>query len=249
MRRLGSRRRRRGRGKGEKPRSLVCDKGYHSDAVIEETRERGYRSYIAEPTRGRRRWRGRSPCGARYTATVGGFGESRHPVAETAPRTDGAFVRALLRDRGDAPGVVAGSGNIRKRLLIHTSAFNLSLLMRQLTGSENQRAAEPGYGGDTASLAARRGLPGRHPEHVGPLSDCVPRFSRPPVVLGRVASRRNARHCSLPETQVTPFSPQAVRLRLARRTVASAFTGSPPGCSYPLNGRSTSPAIRLANSD
>ena len=44
-----------GRGKGEKPRSLVCDKGYHSDAVIEETRERGYRSYIAEPQRGRRR--------------------------------------------------------------------------------------------------------------------------------------------------------------------------------------------------
>ena len=27
-----------------------------------------------------------------------------------------------------------GSGNIRKRLLIHISAFNLSLLMRQLTG-------------------------------------------------------------------------------------------------------------------
>ena len=121
--------------KGTKPRSLVCDKGYHSDAVIAQTRERGYRSYIAEPKRGRRRWGGRESLrraiygnrrrvrGNRGTR----LRRRRHELTERSFAhcyETGGMRRVWLR----------GSGNIRKRLLIHTSAFNLSLLMRQLTG-------------------------------------------------------------------------------------------------------------------
>lgn len=118
-----------------KPRSLVCDKGYHSDAVIEQTRERGYRSYIAEPKRGRRRWRGRESL---RRATYGNrrrvrgnrgarLRRRRHELTERSFAhcyETGGMRRVWLR----------GSGNIRKRLLIHTAGFNLSLLMRRLTG-------------------------------------------------------------------------------------------------------------------
>ncbi len=124
-----------GRRKGEKPRSLVCDKGYHSDAVIEQARERGYRSYIAEPTRGRRRWRGRESLrravyGNRRRVRGNRGARLRRRRHELTERSfahcyeTGGMRRVWLR----------GSGNIRKRLLIHISAFNLSLLMRQLTG-------------------------------------------------------------------------------------------------------------------
>jgi transposase len=40
---------------------VAADKGYHSDEVLEELGERQVRSYIAEPERGRRRWKGRRP--------------------------------------------------------------------------------------------------------------------------------------------------------------------------------------------
>jgi len=38
---------------------LVADRGYHSAAVLTRVEELGLRSYIAEPKRPRRRWRGR----------------------------------------------------------------------------------------------------------------------------------------------------------------------------------------------
>ncbi len=124
-----------GRGKGEKPRSLVCDKGYHSDAVIEETRKRSYRSYIAEPTRGRRRWRGRESLRRAV------YGNRRRVRGNRGTRlrrrrhelTERSFAHCYETGGMRRVGL-RGSGNIRKRLLIHTSAFNLSLLMRQLTG-------------------------------------------------------------------------------------------------------------------
>ena len=38
---------------------IVADKGYHSNAVLASIDELGLRSYIAEPDRGRRRWKGK----------------------------------------------------------------------------------------------------------------------------------------------------------------------------------------------
>jgi hypothetical protein len=37
----------------------VADRGYHSGAVLQRVEELGLRSYIAEPKRLRRKWRGR----------------------------------------------------------------------------------------------------------------------------------------------------------------------------------------------
>ena len=40
-------------------RELVADKGYHCNAVVTDLAEMGIRSYVSEPDRGRRRWRGK----------------------------------------------------------------------------------------------------------------------------------------------------------------------------------------------
>src|SRR5690606_15093489 len=39
---------------------LVTDKGYHSNAILTSAREDGLRTYICEPKRGRRRWKGKA---------------------------------------------------------------------------------------------------------------------------------------------------------------------------------------------
>lgn len=42
---------------------VVADRGYHSGAVLRDLRECGLRTYIAEPLRKRRRWKGRKKAG------------------------------------------------------------------------------------------------------------------------------------------------------------------------------------------
>src|SRR6266699_5617170 len=37
---------------------VVADKGYHSDRILVELEDQGFRSYVAEPERGRRKWKG-----------------------------------------------------------------------------------------------------------------------------------------------------------------------------------------------
>ena len=44
---------------GGKLEEVVADKGYHSNDGLVKLSERGVRSYIAEPDRGRRRWDGK----------------------------------------------------------------------------------------------------------------------------------------------------------------------------------------------
>ena len=38
---------------------LVCDKGYHSNQTLAMLAALGIRSYVSEPDRGRRNWRGK----------------------------------------------------------------------------------------------------------------------------------------------------------------------------------------------
>src|SRR5690606_8024098 len=44
---------------GKAGNELVTDKGYHSDQVLQDTHDQGERTYIAEPERGRRKWKGK----------------------------------------------------------------------------------------------------------------------------------------------------------------------------------------------
>jgi transposase len=136
---------------GRSPRELVGDKGYHSNERLEDLQAIGLRSYVSEPKRGRRRWRGKA--GARAA------------VYANRRRIHGARGRRLLRRRGeylertfahlyDTGGLrrthLRGHGNILKRVLVHVSGFNLGLMMRRLLGVGTPR----GLQGRAAALIA-----------------------------------------------------------------------------------------------
>jgi transposase len=114
---------------------FVADKGYHSNAVLVEQKKGGIRTYISEPDRGRRNWEGKE--------------EERVAVKANRGRIRGKRGRRLMRTRGEKiersfahcyniGGMrrthLRGHENIRKRLLIHVAAFNLSLILRRELG-------------------------------------------------------------------------------------------------------------------
>jgi transposase len=122
---------------------LVADKGYHSNEVLRRRQALGVRTYISEPKRGRRNWRGK--------------GEEQRAVYANRRRVRGKRGRALLRLRGEriertfahcyeTGGMrrthLRGHENIQKRLLIHVAGFNLGLLMRKLTGIGKPRVLQ-----------------------------------------------------------------------------------------------------------
>ena len=114
---------------------VVADKGYHSNAVMKSLTANGLRTYISEPDRGRRNWKGKE--------------EERKAVYANRRRIRGARGKRLLRRRGEliersfahayeTGGMrrthLRGHENIWKRLLIHTAGLNLGLLMRSRFG-------------------------------------------------------------------------------------------------------------------
>lgn len=121
-------------------KEVVADRGYHSNAVLETHRKVGIRSYISEPKRPRRRWRGKKEAQEAVYANRrrlrGERSKALHRLrAEKAERSfahcyeTGGMRRIHLR----------GHANIRKRVLVHVAAFNLGLAMRQLLGSGTPR--------------------------------------------------------------------------------------------------------------
>lgn len=128
-----------GAGLGE----VVGDKGYHSNATMVAFAALGVRSYISEPARGRRNWKGKA------TAC--------HAVYANRRRIRGARGQRLLRQRGELlerPNAhLCETGgmrrvylrrhpNILKRVLVQVCGFNLGLLMRQLTGVGTPRSLQ-----------------------------------------------------------------------------------------------------------
>ena len=122
---------------------VVGDKGYHSNETMVGCAAIGVRSYVSEPDRGRRKWKGKA--GARAA------------VYANRRRIRGARGRRLLRQRGELlerPNAhlyetgrmrrvhLRGHPNILKRVLVHVSGCNLGLLMRQLTGVGTPRSLQ-----------------------------------------------------------------------------------------------------------
>ena len=124
-------------------KEVVPDKGYHSNQVMLDLEAVGVRSYISEPDRGRRNWQDN--------------GEARDAVYRNRRRIRGVRGKRLLRQRGERlerPCAnlyetgrmrrvhLRGHDNIRKRLLVHAGALNLSLLMRRLFGVGTPRGLQ-----------------------------------------------------------------------------------------------------------
>ena len=127
----------------EGPRELVTDKGYHSRAVVTQMAEWGLRTYCSEPDRGRQRWPG--------------LRREQRAVYANRRRIRGERGLRLLRQRGeklerwnqhlyDRGGMrrvhLRGRENILKRLMVHSGAANLGLLMRKLFGKGTPRALQ-----------------------------------------------------------------------------------------------------------
>jgi transposase len=115
--------------------NLVTDKGYHSNSTLVQLADKGIRSYVSEPDRGRRCWEDKSA--------------EQAAVYANRRRIRGDRGKALLRKRGEllerpfahcyeTGGMrrthLRGHGNILKRLLIHVAGFNLALVMRTVFG-------------------------------------------------------------------------------------------------------------------
>ena len=153
---------------------VVADKGYHSNETMVTFAELDIRSYVSEPDRGRRKWKGKATA--------------RDAVYANRRRIRGTRGQRLLRQRGERlerPNAhlyetggmrrvhLRGHPNILKRLLVQVCGFNLGLLMRQLTGVGTPRSLQ----GRTAALVAvligllsafwRRGRPSWAPELPG----------------------------------------------------------------------------------
>lgn len=120
---------------------LVTDKGYHSGPAVARVKTYGVRSYMPEKKqKGRRHWRGKR--------------DQQQAVYQNRRRVCGAYGKSLLRRRGeliersfahcyDTGGMrrchLRRHENILKRQLIHTSAFNLSLILRKIMGAGTPR--------------------------------------------------------------------------------------------------------------
>jgi transposase len=127
----------------EGPREVVTDKGYHSRAVVSQMAQWGVRTYCSEPDRGRQRWPDQR--------------KEQCAVYANRRRIRGERGRGLLRQRGeklerwnqhlyDRGGMrrvhLRGRENILKRLVVHSGAANLGLLMRTSFGKGTPRGLQ-----------------------------------------------------------------------------------------------------------
>ena len=119
---------------------IVADKGYHSGPTVMALKEADVRTYIPEPDRGRRHWKGKA--------------EEQQAVYANRYRVQGRHGKHLLKRRGEliersfahcyeTGGMrrvhLRGRENILKRQLIHVCAFNLSLIFRRILGAGTPR--------------------------------------------------------------------------------------------------------------
>ena len=88
---------------------LVADKGYHSNAVLKHCRNLGIRTYISEPDRGRRNWKGKAHGeGGDVRESAPDEARQGSAIAAAPRRADRTQLRAQLRDRRPAKDAPAG---------------------------------------------------------------------------------------------------------------------------------------------
>ena len=123
---------------------IVADKGYHSDATLVEIEERGLRSYLSEPDRGRRNWKNdfigaQQAVYANRRRIRGDRGLRLHRMR--GERIERSFAH-MYETGGMRRTHLRGHPNIRKRLLIHAAGFNLGLVMRAWIGIGTPRGLQ-----------------------------------------------------------------------------------------------------------
>ena len=174
---------------------VVADKGYHSNETMVALAELGLRSYVSEPDRGRRRWRGKL---AARDAVYANRRRTRRPRGRRLQRLRGERLErpnAHLYETGRLRRVhLRGHANIRKRLLVHACGLNLGLIMRRLTGVGTPRRLQGRARAlfDALERALRRfwslvsrpeALRGRPPRDSAPIGSSTSSHQRLPLAL------------------------------------------------------------------
>lgn len=162
---------------------MVTDKGYHSRAVVKELTEWGVRTYCSEPHRGRQRWNEQE--------------REQHAVYANRRRIRGERGLRLLRQRGeklerwnqhlyDRGGMrrvhLRGRENILKRLVVHSGAANLGLLMRKLFDKGTPRALAAALTGKISAAKASLRVWPATAIMISKLCDFLARASSPQII-------------------------------------------------------------------
>ena len=125
------------------PAEVVADKGYHSDATLLEIETGGLRSYISEPDRGRRKWKDDIDA---QIAVYSNRRRIRGDRGKRLQRMRGERIERSFAHLYETGGMrrthLRGHDNIRKRVLVHASAFNLGLLLRTMIGRGTPRGLQ-----------------------------------------------------------------------------------------------------------
>lgn len=127
----------------ENPAECIADKGYHSREVLKSLDDGPWKTRISEPKRqGFSRWHGDD---AARRAVVNnrtrlGSGIAKEGFKLRAEIVERSFAHVL--DRGGMRRThLRGLENVQKRYLLHVAGHNLSLAMRQITGSGTPKGA------------------------------------------------------------------------------------------------------------
>ena len=122
---------------------LVADKGYHSNQTLVDLAQLDVRTYIAEPNRGRRRWKNKAAARAAVHANRRRIRGRRGCTLQRCRSERLERPNAHLYDTGGMRRThLRGHDNILKRLLVHTGGFNLGLLMQALGGVGTPRGLQ-----------------------------------------------------------------------------------------------------------
>jgi transposase len=127
----------------EGPVEAVGDKGYHSNDTLTTLANAEVRTYISEPDRGQRNWKGKPEAQA---AVYGNRRRIRGEHGKELLRRRGELLERSFAHAYETGGMrrvhLRGRENILKRVLIHLGGFNLSLVMRQLLGKGTPRGLQ-----------------------------------------------------------------------------------------------------------
>jgi len=130
----------------ENPAECITDKGYHGRDGLKALDGGPWKTRISEPDRpGLNRWHG---DGEARRAVYNNRARLQSQIAKEglklrSERVERSFQHVL--DRGGMRRVhLRGNENVRKRYQLHTAGFNLSLIMRQITGSGTPKQAASG---------------------------------------------------------------------------------------------------------
>ena len=119
---------------------VVTDKGYHSGATLVKLDEWSVRSYVSEPARGRRTWRGKRK---QQAATYANRRRVRGERGKELLRRRGEKLERPFAHQFETGAMrrmhVRGLDEVRKKLLIQAAACNLALLLRTKHGAGTPR--------------------------------------------------------------------------------------------------------------